>query len=1167
MHLSKIKLSGFKSFVDKTSFVFPTNLNAVVGPNGCGKSNIIDAVRWVMGESSAKHLRGEMLSDVIFNGSNGRSPVSMAQVELLFDNSKGKLGGEYAKYNELSIKRTLTRDGDSRYFLNNSRARRKDIKNIFLGTGLGSRSYAVIEQGMISRLIEAKPDEIRSFLEEAAGISKYKERRRETQTRIRQTQENISRLDDIQEQITTQKKQLQSQARAAKRYTTYKEQLSQFKAMEQAFKYRESSQKKETLATQSNLLKEKSEKYNISIHTIDVKLQAQKEQISDCIEKLDQQQGKYYELDSKVIRQQNSIKIIQDDLLRAKNQKINTENSLSKIKNKNTEFAKTKEETRQSLQTINKRLVLTHQDLQQNNILIENNEQELYQKVQKTEQTLQSLQEPQQLLNISTTQIQSHNSQIQNLNNKKNQYNSEQTSLLTKKDDGKSTDIIHDINNTWLQIKNIKEKILPAERKKEQYFAQLQQLQKKLEKNKENLYQTQGKLSSLIALQKKDITQDENKLKENAIDNNIRILSQIKSQIKVEKGYENLIEWVLSDFLLSWHIEDYQNMSDLESLQQYPANYIFKNKKQKIINTENSLLKKTKNASGLEFLLSSIIITDNNEQLWQKYHNLQNNQSVICPSSGLWLGVNFLKILPAKTDKTGILQIEKEYQECIIELKKINNKIQNNEQDIAKNKIKLDDVCNNLNSQKDTLQNLQHDALNLKNKQNQIDLQNSQNKNRISQIKIELKEIQNNIKNSSHIINSATEKQQQAEISIKNLLVDLEQRKQKQAQITELLKKLKHKQQEINNNLNNLKTQKNKLEIKNLQACQQLDYNLQQQKTLSTQQDNSKYEIAKLSKPIDNMQNELQNYLQQKSLQEQDLINTRKIRGQLDNKNREQEQNKLKQESLYKNITEQAQDIDKKIQELNWNNQNYQQQISENDFNLENLLENLQKFDNIQALQRKIVSWGDKIELIGGVNLTADSELEKLNTRAEYLTQQYDDINQALITLEGAIKTLDQTTKKKFKTTFDKVNIGLKELFPLLFGGGEAYLQLIDSDILNTGVSVYARPPGKRISSIHLLSGGEKTLTAIAMVFAFFRLNPAPFCMLDEVDAPLDEANVLRFSNLLTKMAEEIQFIFITHNKRTMEISQFLTGITMAEPGVSRMVAVDMAEAIKVIKK
>ncbi len=728
MQLKHIKLSGFKSFVDPTKISFPTNMVGVVGPNGCGKSNVIDAIRWVLGELSAKNLRGESMVDVIFNGSEKRKASGQCSIELLFDNSTSKIGGEYASFNEVSIKRLMTRDAQSDYFINNTKCRRKDVQDIFLGTGLGPSSYAIIEQGMVSKLVSAKPEELRTHIEEAAGVSKYRERRRETESRIKRTKENLSRVKDIRDEISRLIKRLENQAKAAEKYNSLKIDKSKIELDKAILFSLEAKNKRDDLQKKLDAFNRDLKIKNAEAETIQSQIDQFKTENESTLSEYESAQKNFYEVGAEIAKREANL------------QNIN----------------KNESETKQSLQKV-----------------IEN-----FKKAKETEKNFDELS--------------------------------------------------------------------PSEKA-------------------------------------------------------IHILEDIISTLK-EYGI--------------------------------------------------------------------------------------NNNSI---------------------------------QEKAIELKKL-----------------LIDILNIATAQSKTL----------------------------------------------------------------------------------------------------------------------TDEYLSRQKDLENQIDNAQ----KLKKSIED---EMKSYVDKSSSAESILISLRQKQSKFNDELRVLENKKSISELDSKAISEKIIDIRLELKTYEINLENSNKKIQDAGIDIDSI--DFKDYENntFDDLENKLTDIEASIIKLGAINMAAPEEIEEESKRKKELDEQYEDLTSALDKLTSAIKKIDEETKTIFKESFDSVNLKLKEMFPKLFGGGVAELTLTEADFLNAGVVLMARPPGKKNSSISQLSGGEKALTALALVFAIFDLNPAPFCLLDEVDAPLDDLNTLRFINMVEEMSKSVQFIFITHNKVSMERSDHLMGVTMQEPGVSRMVSVDVNQALE----
>ena len=896
MRLSKIKLSGFKTFVEPTTLLLPSNLVGIVGPNGCGKSNVIDAVRWVLGESSAKYLRGESMSDVIFNGSSSRKPVSSASIELFFDNSDKKLGGEYANYNEISTRRVITRDGQSQYFLNGTKCRRKDITSLFLGTGLGPRSYAIVQQEMISGLIEGKPEEMRLFLEEAAGISKYKQKRKETESRIKNTKENLNRLNDLKDEIEKQIQRLKKQANDAGRYTTLKQRekqiaveiiLSKIKVLNEQVESNKNESKQYQNAFDDNLT---------FLRKVEADIEEARIKDSQKSDSFNNKQKQHFELQANIARLEQSIEYEKE----LESQKtINAEDLKQELIRLNIEL---KEDI--------KNITLNQTDL----IGIE-----------KTNQDTQIL------VNVLQLEVKALDQQIVI----ENQNNELTTNELNRA-------------NTIIETENVKITILTKQ---------------------------------LLNTAKQKIT--------------IENLNNIKTAFSVLKAEVNKSKEAISK-------------------------------------------------QGIEIIEIKIFDIDN------KLESLTN------------------------------------------EFQSIENEIISNEKELIISK-------ENYNMSKNLLGNLQTK------KENSDKKKSDQANNRNT-----LKQKLNSLLPKAHSLEVQIESKKSAinafEIAINRIEIQITQLKAKSLEITN--GPIKQNEQE-----NNIRKKLESLLNKSL---------------------DSESELNLLRKETEDSQSQLRNL----------EIDRTNINSKVNQSRDELDQYKLKE----KELDVRTESLNEQLQDSSYSNEE-----------LESFSSNLKSEKDLHDELEKILK---SIDRLGPINLAASSEYEIETERKDKLDSQFDDLNRALETLTGAIKQIDDESKIRFNETFEKVNLGLQKHFPKLFEGGKAYLELENNDALEGGVFVMARPPGKRNSNIHLLSGGEKALTAVALLFSIFELNPAPFCLLDEVDAPLDDNNVGKFCQIVKEMSSTVQFVVITHNKTTMELTKQLIGVTMSEPGVSRLVSVDLDEAV-----
>ena len=991
MQLKHIKLAGFKSFVDPTRISFPTNMVAVVGPNGCGKSNVIDAVRWVLGELSAKNLRGDSMSDVIFNGSGLRKPSGQCSIELLFDNSMGKLGGEYAKYNEISIKRLMSRDGQSNYSINNTSCRRKDVQDIFLGTGLGPRSYAIIEQGMVSKIVSAKPEEMRTFIEEAAGISKYKERRKETEQRIKKTKENLSRVQDIRDEIKRLINRLQNQANAAEKYKKLQ-------------------------------VEERDLKLNISILN-SLSAKAQKDKLSSQISSLANQ---ITVKSAEVETQQSTI-----DQIRTEHSSVL---SAFEIAQKNfysigADIARYEA----NIQNLNKTESQTKSDLAA--------AKESYARAIEKESTFDTLnpKENKLKLNIAILKALQANEQKQKL---EMQINDLESSLALKSDE---------VEKHQASIDHIKD-------------------------DHDSLSASFDEVQSTFSIISTDVAREEanlqnlEKLEAQLVNDCERAKASYKTALEKEQNQENLSpkEKVMS--LLDNILDSLGNLgSKGDSI---------RSKALELKTALNNILK---------------IASDQSKSMTDEYLQRQNRLE---------------EILLQTVDKKS--QIEKELVS------------------FAKKKTQLEESLDHYKKKKSEVNEL---------------IRRSEELKSVSSVKLKSLELQkNNLKLDLRTF----------EVNLENATIILEKAEVQISEINPLdfasleLEVLEESLAEIQSSISALSSI-------NLAAPDEY---------LSRQ--NSLAELLQQTELKKNQADQELTLLIQKSASAEGELNTiRQQQSKVDESIRDSENKKSTATLDLRALEEQSNNLKLDLRTFEVNLDNASQALTRAGLVIGDINPEEFRDMDISNLEQSLAGVQAKIIALGAINLAAPDEIAEESRRMEELDNQLEDLNEALDKLQGAIKKIDIESKLKFDESFNAVNSKIQDIFPKLFGGGKAALELLEGDSLNSGITLVAQPPGKKNATISQLSGGEKAMTALSLVFALFELNPAPFCMLDEVDAPLDDLNATRFVAMVEEMSDRVQFIFITHNKISMEKSDHLMGITMQEAGVSRVVSVDVKEALK----
>ena len=931
MRLTNIKISGFKSFVDKTEISLSAKRTGIIGPNGCGKSNIIDAVKWVLGETS-KHIRGDSIDDVIFNGTDTRKPNDYANVELLFSNTENRIGGQYAQYDEISVKREVTRDGASKYFLNNSHCRRRDILDIFMGTGLGPKSYAIINQGTASRLIESKPEEFRVYLEEVAGISKYRERKRETENKISHTKENLDRLNDVISEVTKQLKTLERQAIQADKYKKLSEEKKSIKAEILAISIRDFQEKIQNKNNKIETKKTRREKKQAEINNLSSQIEKIKINYQSLNEEMNDTQKEYYDALSEVGRTEQAIEYEKDGAQRNKQQYENALESIDKIRKK---------------------------------------------------------------LNIDNDELDHLNKEI--------------ISLDTKKE-------------------ICSEKI------------------KKIENDKYNVALEFEKNKTLF-------------------DKNIKTLYEWKQNTKNDKqkidNYNNDINRIKRD--ISEYSETSQKiLTELKKIESYELDVKIKEYHLEAENF-NSLL-----------------------------DNTNNNEKLLTISNKIKLILD------------GIKDIVKKIQSNEYDLAKKNEQIKNDiDSKISSESKRLEILITSLENTNKNLTQFAKDISNLEDANKNIE-------KTISKLNSSLNNINNDYNQEKNLLHSIELNTETMKVRISNLV-------------------------------NNIDTNNKELES--------MSGNVEILKNNHHSPDSKLSELENTLSENLKIQNSKDEELKQKRIKITELAERISIL----------EKNRSETSSLVENIRYEISEDEKSIQEVVGQVKSIKEQLQELSIDKKSILDADIDYD-LTKWKKREAELSSAIDRMGPINLAAIDQFKEYEERKSYLSMQKEDLVAALNSLEDAIKKIDKDTKERFKDTFEKVDKKLQDIFPKLFNGGKAYLKMTENDLLKTGVAVFASPPGKKLTSINLLSGGEKALTALSLVFALFSLNPSPFCMLDEVDAPLDDVNIERFCNLFTEMSDKIQFIVITHKKITMEYVEQLIGVTMGEKGVSKLVNVSMEQ-------
>lgn len=1166
--LTEIKLAGFKSFVDPTVLNLRSNLVSVVGPNGCGKSNVIDAVRWVMGESSAKNLRGESITDVIFNGSSSRKPVGQASIDLIFDNSEGAIGGEYSSYAEIAIRREVNRDGVSNYYLNGTRCRRRDINDVFLGTGLGSRSYSIIEQGMISRIIESKPETLRSFVEEASGISVYKKRRHETELRMRHTSENLARLEDLREEQIKLLERLKRQSESAQKFRVFNAEKELLEAQLLSLRWRDYDQKMASHDQEIRTMAVSLEEKLAARASLGAALESLRTIYEDKSDECNIVQDKYYELGSVIARNEQSLQ-------HSKERKAQFEIDIEQIKQTILDINAQKTTDSDALFECEEKIAEITPEYEQVCIIAEqadeqyqdarlsldnwNEEWDLFQ---------QQSQAPQQQAEVQKIRIEQLDKQTRDLQVRIDRLQQEAASLDATSIQALVEDLTLQLAVLEQKTTNLKDEISAIQSTISTQRAELQQQQDELNKVRSSIQQNKGREASLLALQQAALGKDDRLMQDWLGKNNLNSAPRLAESMTVESGWEQAVETVLADYLEAVCVQDSWDaiISTINDLTEGKLTILSADSAASYGSLSNSanLSSKVKTNLAIRDLLDNVLIADNLNAALALRAQLSAQQSIVT-KDGIWLGKSWLRVARERDGRRGVLQREQEIQNLKTNLEQQTASAANLEDTIYQANINLQSLEAELSDKQREL-NVDTIALRDVSSKSSAAQQKLENiLNRKQRIAIEIEDHQQQLANNSA---DSTAARTELEIAI-DAMAGLSVRKQELLETKELLQdkertaKLHAKEQQ--ENMHELELAKQNLATR-YQGLQHTISRVDQQLAgLHQRHQQLQQSLQADVEPNKLLQEELDTLLAQRFVVDEELQQARRTLAEFEEQMKAQEKQRQELENSAQSIKDILDKCRLERQSIEVRKETINEQLVANSIDVQAIIQNLPEDADDVVWAERIDALNRKITNLGAINMAAIEEFDSESQRQEYLESQYADLKEAMTTLENAIKKIDRETRTKFKETFDKINENFTVLFPKLFGGGKAYLEIVGEDLLEAGVTVMAMPPGKKNATIHLLSGGEKALTAVSLVFAIFQLNPAPFCMLDEVDAPLDETNVVRFSNLIREMSSTVQFIIITHNKTTMEIANQLIGVTMKEPGVSRLVSVDINEAVELV--
>ncbi len=1171
MRLTHINLAGFKSFVEPTQIPVPGQLVGIVGPNGCGKSNVIDAVRWVLGETSARHLRGETMQDVLFNGSGDRKPVNRASVELIFDNSLGKAAGQWSTYGEISVKRVIERDGDSTYYINNLPVRRRDVTDIFLGTGLGARAYAIIEQGMISRVIEAKPEDLRVFLEEAAGVSKYRERRRETELRLRDTRENLLRVDDIRQELTKQLEHLQEQAEVARKYHELQGEVNMLQGLLWFTRKKEAAAARGRYAREIGRAGVELEAETAKLREAENRLETLRAEHYKSGDALHACQGALYEANAEVARLEQQIAHVRENRSRIEHHLATLHSQLDGNRTQLLDAQRGLDEARAERERADERVAAGETEVNaqaQKLPLAEEAHRALY---NRREALQQALAQTQQQLQVEQTKI-SHATRLLEQFAERQVRLTEERNALPAPDTAALIALSNSVRQLEVQLSERRAQL----QAKEQQLPGLEQAARERQSELDAATQTLATIEARIHV----LSQLQAKLARGAdmegwqTSRNLDKAPRLWQGMEIAAGWEDALEAVLRERLNGIALEQIDSAADW--LSQAPPG------KLTMVDLQDgeSVSQHTGAASigGLEPLTRYITCRDRrlepvmNEWLHGVYTvpdavsgmarrvNLAPG-NVLVSASGYVFTRHSVSFHAPDSELHGVLsrqreieKLEGDSQQQRAVLDRIKSAVADADQAIERCYSEAGALRDEAGSLQQQLHGIQMESFRLSEQSRRVTQRGEQIASEIADLMVQ--------------VTAETNQRAAADTAIQRL----------QAENLELASQVDRSAQDYRSAESALNEQRQVLE-RARQAHQEAQY---EHKIIANKINEIDNSIRRLTTSISAIEmsigesetdlaafdeapwrTQLQAMLETRVAREQALAQARDALEGMETQLRAVEQERLAVEQQLGPLRDRIAEVRLKEQEARLTEEQYATQLSEAGANEEELAALLEKGTRSNALQSEINRIHEEIQALGAVNLAALEELKVAQERRDYLDAQSRDLTEAMTTLEDAIRRIDRETRDRLQATFDEINRHFSEMFPALFGGGQAKLVLTGEEILDCGVHVIAQPPGKKNSTIHLLSGGEKALTALSLVFSIFQLNPAPFCLLDEVDAPLDDHNTERFCDLVKKMSGNSQFLFISHNKITMEIANQLLGITMQEAGVSRVVAVDIEEAMK----
>ncbi|GAA3991720.1 chromosome segregation protein SMC [Comamonas faecalis] len=1175
MRLQSIKLSGFKSFAEPTHFQLPGQLVGVVGPNGCGKSNIMDAVRWVLGESKASELRGESMQDVIFNGTTSRKPASRASVELVFDNQDHRAGGQWNQFAEIAVKRVLTRDAGSSYFINNQNVRRRDVQDVFLGTGLGPRAYAIIGQGTISRIIESRPEELRLFLEEAAGVSKYKERRRETENRLAGTRENLTRVSDILRELDANLQRLERQAEVAQRYNALHERVTLGQQQLWFLKRADAQAEQERVRTEGLRAVNDLEERMAQIAHVQASLEQVRQAHYAAGDAVNQAQGQLYEATAEVGKLEAEIRYVVEGRQRIEQRLAQLAEQTAQWSARQGDAAAELEQLEGAGENAAEQAEILQAQIEEQAMRLPDLEDALRQAQSRTSGQRAAVVQVQQQIQVLAAEQRSIDEQSRALQTRSERLRADRQALVAP-DAGHLDQLRH-------QLQDASESAEVADA----VLAELtEQLPRRDDERREQQQRVNGdgarqadlaaRQQALKALQEK--VRVSGKLQPWLARHGLDGLAALWSRIHVQDGWENALEAALQGRLQALEIgrlDTVRGFVGAGGQDAPPARLAFYSldgagaaalpeaagaarlpQLSALLRVEGDALR----ALLHDWLTGCYHASSLDEALAQR-HLLRAGEAIYVPG-GHAVGAHSVAFYAQDSEQAGLLARAQEIEHLDKELRAQQLICEESRSALVKAEAAYQDTNARLGTARrdaaearESAHSLQVEVLRLAQQQEQAQARGQQIEGDLAEVQAQLDDLH--------------ERRVQAEARFEELDLQLADQQEREAQLGDAvieaerrLQGAREQQRQLERQAQEAQFSQRSLAARRDELARTQQTAAQQSQALADERERALQEQERLSAAA--AQGGLQDALARKLACEQLLAQRRSDYDGLTAQLRAHDEQRMQGERALDPLRQRITDFQLKEQAARLGLEQYEQLLADAQADMAALAQSIADGGvRLDGLQQSIDRLQRDIAALGAVNLAALEELALARERKTFLDAQTEDLQLAMDTLEAAIAKIDGETRELLAGTFETVNGHFGRMFPELFGGGQARLIMTGDEILDAGVQVMAQPPGKKNQTIHLLSGGEKALTAIALVFAIFQLNPAPFCLLDEVDAPLDDANTERYARLVTAMSGQgTQFLFISHNKIAMEMAEQLVGVTMQEQGVSRIVAVDMQSAL-----